>query len=82
MPNARYKPPYDAGIERWQGLWLPPVGTTQGVPVQSSFLGIGNNQMDTVFTAGLGVLRGDVVVDPSVCKTRLQHWHELGLIKI
>lgn len=77
-PGARYRPDYEAGIERWLALW-PEAGVTHGVLVQPSFLGTDNGQLLAALQARPAILRGVVVVDPSVTRGELQQWHEYGV---
>lgn len=77
-PSARYRPRYEASIEQWLALW-PDAGVTHGVLVQPSFLGTDNSQLLAALQARPAILRGVVVVDPSVTKAELQQWQELGV---
>ncbi|HEX8883701.1 MAG TPA: amidohydrolase family protein [Noviherbaspirillum sp.] len=77
-PGARYWPDYEASVEQWLALW-PAAGVTHGVLVQPSFLGTDNSQLLAALQARPALLRGVVVVDPSVTRGELQQWHELGV---
>jgi predicted TIM-barrel fold metal-dependent hydrolase len=77
-PGARYRPDYEASIEHWLALW-PDVGVSHGVLVQPSFLGFDNTQLLAALQARSGILRGVIVIDPSVSKGQLQHWQRLGV---
>jgi predicted TIM-barrel fold metal-dependent hydrolase len=77
-PGARYRPNYEASVEQWIALW-PEAGVSQGVLVQPSFLGTDNSRLLTALQMRPAILRGVVVIDPSVSKRELQQGHELGV---
>ena len=70
-PSARYRPDYEASIEQWLARW-PEAGVTHGVLVQPSFLGTDNSQLLAALQERPTVLRGVVVIDPSITKRELQ----------
>jgi predicted TIM-barrel fold metal-dependent hydrolase len=77
-PGARYRPDYEASVEQWLALW-PGAGVTHGVLVQPSFLGTDNSQLLAALQVRPAILRGVVVVDPSVTRRELQQWQGLGV---
>lgn len=77
-PGARYRPDYEASIEQWLARW-PEADVTHGVLVQPSFLGTDNSQLLAALQERPTVLRGVVVIDPSITKRELQQWQELGV---
>lgn len=78
VPGARYYPDYKAGIEQWLELW-PAAGVTHGVLVQPSFLGTDNSQMLQAMQERPDLLRGVVVIDPSVTDDQLLQWDQAGV---
>lgn len=78
LEGARYKPSYEARVEQWLDLW-PECGVTQGVLVQPSFLGADNSLLLASVQARSDVLRGVVVVRPSVPSAVLRKWDAEGV---
>lgn len=77
-PGARYRPDYGASIEQWLARWTE-AGVTHGVLVQPSFLGTDNSQLLAALQARPALLRGVVVVEPSVTRGELWQWHAFGV---
>lgn len=78
VPGARYYPDYKANIEHWLEHW-PTAGVTHGVLVQPSFLGTDNSQMLHAMQERPDLLRGVVVIDPSVADEQLLQWSQAGV---
>src|SRR4051794_20828392 len=78
VPGARYRPDYEASIGQWFALWRE-TGVTHGVLVQPSFLGTNNSQLLAALESRRDILRGVVVIDPSVRKSQLELWQQLGV---
>lgn len=64
-PGARYRPGYDAPLERWQAL-AAAAGIGRGVLVQPSFLGTDNTLLLRTIERAGGRLVGVAVVDPVI----------------
>lgn len=76
--GARYVPGYDARLSQWQALALP-LGVSQGVLVQPSFLGTDNRLMLACLDAHPRALRGVAVVAPGTPRPALEKLHAQGV---
>lgn len=64
LAGARYTPPYAAPLRAWQAA-AAPVGVTQGVLVQTSFMGTDNRLLLAQLAQHPDTLRGVAVVPPT-----------------
>lgn len=78
LPQARYKPRYDASLSAWQQV-SQPLGVGYGVLVQTSFMGTDNRRLLRELSAQPHCLRGVAVVAPDADPAELQRLHAAGV---
>jgi predicted TIM-barrel fold metal-dependent hydrolase len=78
IPNARYRPAYDAPLHAWMAK-AGAVGVTHGVLVQTSFMGTDNRLLTQTLRAHPERLRGVAVVAPDVSMEALHGLHRDGV---
>ncbi len=80
-PGARYRPGYDAPLERWQ-VSAGAAGITRGVLVQPSFLGTDNTVLLRTIGRADGRLAGVAVVDPAIPFDAMQRLATRGVCAV
>ena len=78
LPQARYKPAYDAPLSAWEDL-SQPLGVGLGVLVQTSFMGTDNRRLLDELASQPHSLRGVAVVAPDADPADLQRLHAAGV---
>ena len=78
IPDARYRPHYDAPLGDWH-LNARSAGVTHGVVVQTSFMGTDNRLLLAQLALHRGMLRGVAVVDPGADLPLLADLHLQGV---
>ncbi|CAN1527368.1 COG3618 Predicted metal-dependent hydrolase of the TIM-barrel fold [Burkholderiaceae bacterium] len=81
QPNSRYVIDYDASIEEWFTL-TKPLGITNGVMIQPSFLGTDNSHLLQTIKRHPEAIRGIGVVEPSTSKNELLDFKKEGVAGI
>ena len=78
IPDARYRPAYEATLDAWMAHW-PAAGITHGVLVQPSFFGTDNGELLAALARAPDRLRGVAVVDGDVPEKQLLSMDRAGI---
>lgn len=81
VPGRRYTPAEDAPLSAYLAM-LDANGSTHGVLIQPSFLGVDNSLLLTALDSQPDRLRGIVVIDPAAPRDALRAMHERGVVGV